>query len=55
MRETQSLVSAVTVEPTFELIRNQFEAWRKRRYKVSLKCLEMGRNMSGNVTYQRIT
>jgi len=31
MRETQSLISTPTVEPTFELIRNQFETWRKRR------------------------
>ena len=32
MRETRSLVSAPTVKPTLELIRNQFETWRKRRH-----------------------
>ncbi len=31
MRETHSLISAPTVKPSLELIRNQFEAWRKRR------------------------
>ena len=32
MRETRSLVSTPTVKPTLELIRNQFESWRKRRH-----------------------
>jgi hypothetical protein len=31
MRETHSLISAPTVKPTLEFIRNQFEAWRKTR------------------------
>jgi len=31
MRETRSLISAPTVKPTLEVVRNQFEAWRKRK------------------------
>ncbi len=31
MRETQSLISAAAVKPTLEFVRNQFEAWRKKR------------------------
>jgi len=31
MRNTRSLISAPTVRPTLELIRKQFEIWRKRR------------------------
>ena len=31
MRETRSLISTPTVKPTLEVVRNQFEAWRKRR------------------------
>ena len=31
MRETNSLISTPTVKPTLEVVRNQFEIWRKRR------------------------
>ena len=31
MRETCSLISTSTVKPTLEVVRNQFEIWRKRR------------------------
>jgi len=31
MRETRSLISTPTVKPTLEVVRNQFEVWRKRR------------------------
>ena len=31
MRETRSLISAPTVKPTLEVVRNQFEVWRKRK------------------------
>ena len=31
MRETSSLITAATVKPTLEVVRHQFEAWRKRR------------------------
>jgi len=31
MRETRSLISTPTIKPTLEVVRNQFEAWRKRR------------------------
>jgi len=31
MRETRSLISTPTVKPTLEVVRNQFEAWRRRR------------------------
>ena len=31
MRETCSLISTPTVKPTLEVVRNQFEVWRKRR------------------------
>ena len=31
MRETSSLITAPTVKPTLEVVRHQFEAWRKRR------------------------
>ncbi len=31
MRETRNLVNTPTVKPTLEIIRSQFEAWRKRR------------------------
>jgi hypothetical protein len=31
MRETSSLITTPTVKPTLEVVRHQFEAWRKRR------------------------
>ena len=31
MRETSSHITTPTVRPTLEVVRNQFEAWRKRR------------------------
>ena len=31
MRETSSLITTFTVKPTLEVVRHQFEAWRKRR------------------------
>jgi len=31
MRETSSLITTATVKPTLEVVRNQFETWRKRR------------------------
>ena len=31
MRETSSLITPPTVRPTLEVVRHQFEAWRKRR------------------------
>ena len=31
MRETSSLITTLTVKPTLEVVRHQFEAWRKRR------------------------
>ena len=31
MRETHSLISMPTVKPTLEVVRDQFETWRKRR------------------------
>jgi hypothetical protein len=31
MRETRSLISTPTVKPTLEVVRNQFEVWRKRK------------------------
>ena len=31
MRETSSLITPPTVKPTLEVVRHQFEAWRKRR------------------------
>ncbi len=31
MRETSSLITIATVKPTLEVVRRQFEAWRKRR------------------------
>ena len=31
MRETNSLISTPTVKPTLEVVRHQFETWRKRR------------------------
>ena len=31
MRETRSLISTPTVKPTLEVVRNQLDAWRKRR------------------------
>jgi hypothetical protein len=30
MRETSSLITPPTVKPTLEVVRHQFEAWRKR-------------------------
>jgi hypothetical protein len=31
MRETSSLITPPTVKPALEVVRHQFEAWRKRR------------------------
>jgi len=31
MRETSSLITTPTVKPALEVVRHQFEAWRKRR------------------------
>jgi hypothetical protein len=31
MRETSSLITTSTVRPALEVVRHQFEAWRKRR------------------------
>src|SRR4030042_2497335 len=31
MRETRSLITTPTVKPTLEVVRHQFEAWRRRR------------------------
>ena len=31
MRENTNLITTPTVKPTLEVVRNQFEAWRKRR------------------------
>src|SRR4030067_669835 len=31
MRETSSLITPPIVKPTLEVVRHQFEAWRKRR------------------------
>ena len=31
MRETSSFITTATVKPTLEVVRHQFEAWRKRR------------------------
>jgi hypothetical protein len=31
MRETRSLISTPALKPTLEVVRHQFEAWRKRR------------------------
>jgi len=32
MRETRNLVPASTIKPTLEVVRDQFETWRKRRH-----------------------
>ena len=31
MRETSTLIATATVKPTLEVVRHEFEAWRKRR------------------------
>ena len=35
MKEIRNLISSPNVKPTLELIRNQFETWRKRRRRRS--------------------